>query len=137
MAGKNRRIHGGGFHHVSLKVSDLKRSVKFYTEGLGFVERISWGEGLQRRVLLDTGDGNYFELGQTSDPIREGGCFPHVALRTDNCDAALEAARAVGGVVTKGPKDVMLPANIPFKVRVAFIKGPDGEEIEFFQNELT
>jgi len=75
MAGKNKKISGGGFHHVSLKVSDLNRSIQFYTEGLGFVEKISWGEGLQRRVLLDTGDGNYFEFGQTPDPIREGGCF--------------------------------------------------------------
>ena len=137
MAGKNKKISGGGFHHVSLKVNDLNRSIKFYTEGLGFVEKISWGEGLQRRVLLDTGDGNYFEFGQTSDPICEGGCFPHVALRTDNCDAAVEAARAAGAIVTKEPKDVTLPAHPPLKIRVAFFKGPDGEEIEFFQNKLT
>ena len=137
MAGKNKKISGGGFHHVSIKVSDLNRSIKFYTEGLGFVERISWGVGLQKRVLLDAGDGDYFEFGQTSDPIRKGGCFPHVALRTDNCDAAIEAARAAGAIVTKAPKDVTLPAHPPLKIRVAFFKGPDGEEIEFFQNELT
>jgi len=137
MAGKNKKISGGGFHHVSLKVGDLNRSIQFYTEGLGFVEKISWGEGLQRRVLLDTGDGNYFELGQTPDPIREGGCFPHVALRTDNCNAAIESVRAAGAIVTKEPKDVILPTHPPFKIRVAFFKGPDGEEIEFFQNDLT
>jgi glyoxylase I family protein len=137
MAGKNEKIKGCGFHHVSIKVRDLNRSVKFYSEGLGFVEKVSWGEDLQRRVLLDPGDGNYFELGQTPDPIREGGCFPHVAFRTDNCDAAVEAALAAGALVTKEPKDVTLPANPPLKVRIAFIKGPDGEEIEFFQNELT
>ncbi len=137
MTEKNKKINGGGFHHVSLKVSDLKRSITFYTEGLGFIEKVSWGEGLQKRVLLDTGDGNYFELGPSSDPIREGGCFPHIALRTDDCNAAVEAARAAGAAVTKEPKDVMLPSHPPLKVRVAFIKGPDGEQIEFFQNELT
>jgi catechol 2,3-dioxygenase-like lactoylglutathione lyase family enzyme len=54
MAGKNKKIIGGGFHHVSLKVSDLNRSIKFYTEGLGFVEKISWGEERW------TGDRAYF-----------------------------------------------------------------------------
>jgi catechol 2,3-dioxygenase-like lactoylglutathione lyase family enzyme len=39
MAGKNKKINGGGFHHVFMKVSDLNKSLKFYTEGLGFVEK--------------------------------------------------------------------------------------------------
>ena len=56
MAGKNKKIGGGGFHHVFLKVSDLNRSIKFYTEALGFVEKVSWGEGAQRLVLLDAID---------------------------------------------------------------------------------
>lgn len=137
MTGKNWKSKAGGFHHVSMKVSDLNRSIKFYTEGLGFVARVSWGEGPKKRVLLDTGDGNYFELGETSDPILEGGSFPHVALRTDNCDAAIEAARAAGAVVTKEPEDTTLPADPPIKARVAFFKGPDGELIELFQNEVT
>ncbi|MDQ1318588.1 MAG: hypothetical protein QG588_2250 [Candidatus Poribacteria bacterium] len=137
MAGKNKKIGGGGFHHVFLKVSDLNRSIKFYTEALGFVEKVSWGVGAQRMVMLDTGDGNYFELGQTSDKISEGGFYPHVAIRTDNCDAALESARSAGAVVTMEPKDIDLPANPPFKVRIAFCKGPDGEVLEFFQNERT
>jgi len=137
MAGKNKKINGGGFHHVFMKVSDLNKSLKFYTEGLGFVEKVSWGEGAQKMVLLDTGDGNYFELGQTLDPIREGGSFPHVALRTDDCDSAIEAARAAGAEVTMEPKTINLPTNPSIQIRIAFFKGPDGELIELFQNELT
>ena len=138
MPSKNKTIAGCGFHHVYMKVRDLDASIKFYTEGLGFVEKVSWGEGQGRMVLLDTGDGNYFELSQ-GDPSESSGngAFQHVALRTDDCDAAIEAARAVGAEVTIEPKDVNLPVDPPLGVRIAFFKGPDGEVIEFFQNDQT
>ena len=67
MSGLNMKIKGCGFHHVSLKVKDLDKSIKFYSEGLGFAERFSWGKDPKRTVLMDTGDGNYFEISQ-GDP---------------------------------------------------------------------
>ena len=136
MSGKNKKIVGCGFHHVYMRVRDLEKSLKFYIEGLGFVERVSWGEGLQKMVLLDTGDGNYLEMSQ-GEPANTDGAFLHVALRADDCDAALEAARAAGAEVTMEPRDVTLPSDPPIPVRIAFFKGPDGEVIELFQNEAT
>lgn len=136
MAGTNKVIKGCGFHHLFMRVSDLEKSLKFYTEALGFVEKLSWGEGAGKMVLLDTGDGNYFELSQ-GEPKKSEGMFPHVALRIDDCDAAIEAARAAGAEVTVEPRDVNLPSDPPVPIRIAFFKGPDGELIELFQNELT
>lgn len=137
MPEKNKKIKGCGFHHVFIRVRDLERSLKFYTEGLGFVERLSWGKAPNRMVLLDTGDGNYFELSQGTPGQVESGAFLHIALRTDDCDAAIEAARAAGAEVTMEPRDVTLPSETPVKVKIAFFKGPDSEVIELFQNELT
>jgi glyoxylase I family protein len=61
----------------------------------------------------------------------------HFALRTTDCDQAIEAARAAGAEVTVEPRDVTLSADPPIPARIAFCKGPDGELIEFFQNEAT
>jgi glyoxylase I family protein len=138
LKGKNKTIGGGGFHHIAMRVSDFDASVQFYTQVLGFAEKIRWGEGSKRAVMLDTGDGNYIELfaGGVKEPRPEG-MILHFALRTDNCDAALDRARAAGMQVTMEPKDVEIPSTPPTPVRIAFCKGPDGEVIEFFQNSLT
>ena len=136
MSGINKKIIGCGFHHLSMRVRDLESSIKFYTEGLGFVERFSWGEGSKRTVLLDTGDGNYFEISQ-GEPGQGDGIFHHIALRSDDCDAAIEAARAAGAEVTMEPRDVDLPSKPPLHLRIAFFKGPDGEVVELFQNDQT
>jgi glyoxylase I family protein len=139
MAGKNKTIGGGGFHHVAIKVYDFEGAVKFYTEALGFTEKISWGEGDKRAVMLDVGDGNYLEIfaGGTREAKPDGSII-HFALRTDDCDKALERARKAGAQVTMESKslDIQSKPHVT-PVRIAFCKGPGGEVIEFFQNSLT
>lgn len=139
MAGNNAIIEGCGIHHVAIRAYDFEASVKFYTEALGFTEKIAWGEGDGRAVMLDTGDGNYLEIfaGGQDGPKPEGSIL-HFALRTDDCDGALERARSAGAEVTMEPKDIDIPSRpTSTPVRIAFCKGPDGETIEFLQNEIT
>jgi glyoxylase I family protein len=138
MAGHNKAIAGGGFHHVAMRVHDLDATLKFYVEGLGFQQKLAWGEGDRRAAMLDTGDGNYLEVfaGGSGEAGPEG-LVLHFALRTDNCDQAIERARAAGAEVTVEPRNVEIPSDPPLPVRLAFCKGPDGELIEFFQNDRT
>jgi catechol 2,3-dioxygenase-like lactoylglutathione lyase family enzyme len=49
-------------------VRDFDRSVAFYTDVLGFTKKIEWGQKPGRAVMLDTGDGNYFELFERPKP---------------------------------------------------------------------
>jgi glyoxylase I family protein len=138
--GRNEKIAGGGFHHVAIRVRDFDRSVAFYSDVLGFVKKIEWGQEPGRAIMLDTGDGNYLELFERPSQPRpsEEGVLLHFALRTSDCSAALERARSAGCEVTTEPKDVVIKsAPRPTPVRLAFFKGPDGEVIELFQNEMT
>ena len=137
MTSTNQKVKGCGFHHLSMKVKNLEKTIKFY-EALGFVERVSWGEAAKRTVLLDTGDHNYFEISQgDSDQAYGEGVFKHVALRVEDCSAAIEAARKAGGEITVETREVTLKTEKPIQIRIAFFKGPDGELIELFENKDT
>ena len=141
MSSKNEVIAGCGYHHVAIRAADFEGAVRFYTEGLGFRLAVRWGEGDGRAALLDGGDGNYMEVfaGGKRAPFEaapEGGIL-HYALRTTDCDTAIERARAAGATVTVEPKTLELNSEPKITIRIAFCIGPAGETIEFFQNDRT
>ena len=133
MKGTNTKIGGGGFHHLAMTVSDLDKSLSFYVDGLGFKVAKTWGAPEKPAALLDTGDGNYVELFSGRTEPAGDGMVAHFAIRTDDCTAAIEVARAAGAEVTVEAKNVDIQSDPPFPVRIAFFKGPDGEIVELFE----
>lgn len=122
-----------GFHHVAIRVKDFEATLRFYTEGLEMLAGAVWGEDDNRGVMLDCGNGNAIEVfsGGSVEEKPEG-TWLHIALKTDDCDRALEKAHAAGAEVTMNPKDIVEVEALG-KIRIAFCKGLNGEVIEFFQ----
>jgi glyoxylase I family protein len=131
----NLKLRGGGLHHVAIEASDFERSLRFYTEGLGFREVLTFPEEGQTVAMLDTGDGTYVELFSDGTGERPSGSILHLALRTTDCDEAARRARTAGGTITQEPTDVVLEGDPPVPVRYSFCEGPDGEQIELFQSD--
>ena len=139
MAEQTGRPIANGFHHIAMRVTDFDAAVEFYESGLGFSRTVWWGNDKSKAMLLHAGNGNYIEVFAGADEdAASAGAVIHFALRTDDCDAAIARAVAAGAEVTVPPKDVTIPSQPqPTPVRIAFCRGPSGETIEFFQNELT
>ncbi|BCM89562.1 hypothetical protein IAD21_01409 [Abditibacteriota bacterium] len=133
----NQKISGSGFHHVAIRTHNFEQSIRFYTEALGFVQKIAWGEVPARAVMLDTGDGNYLEIfereGVAGETTGEANIL-HFALRCDDCVAATEVARAAGAKVTLEPTVPGVFTNLGLKTKISFVLGPDGEIVEFFES---
>lgn len=129
-----------GFHHIAIKASNFEKSLNFY-KALGLTERVRWGEGDGRAVMLNMGDGGLIELfangelrAQTADEVNEH--WLHLALKTDDVDFAYETAINAGATPRTAPMVVAPDGAVPaIRMRIAFVYGPDGEIIEFF-NEL-
>jgi len=134
----NQTIQGSGFHHVAIRTHDFEASLKFYIEGLGFSQKIAWGEAPARAVMLDTGDGNYLEVfereGVPVETMGEANIL-HFALRCADCEAATEKARAAGAKVTMEPKVPEVFTQMGLATKISFVQGPDGEVVEFFESQ--
>jgi catechol 2,3-dioxygenase-like lactoylglutathione lyase family enzyme len=154
----SRSVAGPGLHHVGLFVSDVTRSIKFYTEALGFRVTYRWQGAVGKQptktfkfslpgVFLDAGDGNYIEFFPVGDmPLSQPG-FPlnHFSLRVADVDAVYKRALAAGakphefklpdGTWDCTPTDVEMTGEPPVQIRIAFLRGLDGELIELFNNQ--
>jgi len=131
----NQKLPGCGFHHVAIWTANWEKSLDFYTEGLGFSQKIIWGQAPGRGVMLDTGDGNYLEIFERETaPTPSGEAhILHLCFRVDDCAAAVEVARAAGAEVTAETFAPETFEKMGLGAKIAFILGPDGEIIEFFE----
>lgn len=117
-------------HHVSLKAfgaGKLDEAVEFYCGMLGLSLKRRWENG----ALINAG-GALIEI-FASDTEFEAGVIKHFALETDDVDGCVETVRNSGFEVLTEPADKCLPCTPPLYLRMAFVKGPLGEEIEFFK----
>lgn len=122
------------FHHVALKCANLEKSLTMY-QALGMQEVLRWGEGENEIVMLDIGDGGRFELfANGGDEYAVNGKWQHFALGVDDVAATYQTALKAGFKTKKEPCVIPLDAK-PHKaqINIAFVIGPDGEELEFFK----
>ena len=130
----NEIIKGMGFHHIGLKVADFAKSREMY-RALGMKEICGWGEGDGEIVMFDLGDGGRIELfAGGCDHLSKEGKWLHFAMKVDDVTAAYETALAGGFTSKIAPKVVPLNSwPAPISINIAFVVGPDGEELEFFK----
>ena len=118
-----------------LRVGDLDRSVRFYTEVLGMKVLRTTDRPEQKYSLAfvgyDTEDkASVIELTYNYGvPKYEmGGAFGHLAIEVDNCAQACDAVRAKGGKVAREAGPVKGGSTV-----IAFVEDPDGYKIEFIE----
>ncbi|MDR1570409.1 MAG: VOC family protein [Oscillospiraceae bacterium] len=122
-----------GYHHIGLYVKDGGESLRFYTEGLGGKITFSFPmSGSDKTIyLVDLGGGAVVEIiPRGGEEAESNPRWVHVAVATDDARAAYQLAIDAGAKAQSAPTDAMLGT---MAVCNAFVKGPDGETIEFFQ----
>lgn len=123
--------------HTMLRVGNLERSVKFYTEVLG-MKRLRTTDRPEQKYSLafvgyDTEDrASVLELTYNYgvDKYDLGSAFGHIALEMPDVAKACDAVRAKGGKVSREAGPVKGGTTV-----IAFVEDPDGYKIEFIERK--
>ena len=118
--------------HTMLRVGDLDRSIRFYTEVLGMklLRRKDYPAGEFTLAFIgygDEADHTVLELTYNWDTSKYelGDGFGHVAIEVDDVYRAAKVIRERGGKIIREPG----PMNAGTTV-IAFVEDPDGYQIE-------
>ena len=123
--------------HTMLRVGDLERAVKFYTEVLGMKLLRTTDRPEQKYSLAFVG----YE-GEDKSAVLEltynygvdkydlGSAFGHVAIEVADAKKACDAVRSRGGAVTREAGPVKGGTTV-----IAFVQDPDGYKIEFIERK--
>jgi lactoylglutathione lyase len=121
--------------HTMLRVGDLQRSIRFYTEVLGMKLLRTTDRPEQKYSLAFVGYDDekraaVLELTYNYGVERYdlGGGFGHVAIGVPDVKQACDKVRSNGGKVTREPGPVKGGTSV-----IAFVEDPDGYKIEFIQ----
>ena len=123
--------------HTMLRVGDLERSLRFYTEVLGMklLRRRDFPEGKFTLAFVGYGeesDNAVLELTCNWDVDRYdlGGGYGHVAVEVEDAYRACEEVNKRGGKVSREAGPMKHGTTV-----IAFVEDPDGYKIEFIQRK--
>ena len=121
--------------HTMIRVGDLARSIRFYTEVLGMtlLRQQDYPDG--KFTLAFVGYGPEAEQAVIEltynygvDRYDLGSGFGHIALAVDDAYAACDAIRQRGGKVAREAGPMKHGSTV-----IAFVEDPDGYKIELIQ----
>lgn len=136
------------YSHLGVCVSDLDRSLRFYTEGLGFEEAESWAVGPEFGTLMEVEgvalqsrflrrEGCTIELLFYDNPGAQGPAerrpmnqlgLTHLCFKVDDVDATVARVVAAGGTVHPHTRTTF-PAGED-SMDFVYCTDPDGTRIE-------
>ena len=125
--------------HTMLRVGDLQRSVRFYTDVLGMKLLRTTDRPEQKYSLAFVGydteeRASVIELTYNYGVERYdlGGGFGHLAIGVPDVKGACERVRKNGGKVTREAGPVKGGTTV-----IAFVEDPDGYKIEFIERQAA
>lgn len=140
-----------GFSHIGIGVSDVERSVTFYSEVLGFsvlyrmdfegneVATTMEQEGAFRSVMLSRGDIRVELLQWIDVPVSGGGKkpmtelgFTHLSFRVEDVDGLNDLVTQYGGTVLPQTRTVL--GDDDEAPKLLYLLDPDGTRIELMEN---
>lgn len=118
--------------HTMLRVTDLPRSIAFYTDVLGMtlLRQQEYPEGQFTLAFLGYGvesENTVIELTYNwgVDHYELGNGYGHIAIAVDNVQATVDGMRAKGANILREPGPMKAGTTV-----LAFLEDPDGYRIE-------
>lgn len=130
-------MSNGRILHTMLRVGDLDRSIKFYTDVMGMT-LLRTNENKEYQYTLaflgygDEAQGAVIELTYNWDTseYEHGNAFGHIAVGVEDIYSTCDAIKQAGGNVSREPGPVKGGTT-----HIAFVKDPDGYMLELIQNK--
>lgn len=123
--------------HTMLRVGDLERSLRFYTEVLGMrvLRRNDYPDGKFTLAFVGYGDESETAVLELThnwgvDKYDLGTAYGHIAIAVDDAYKACEEIRRRGGKVTREAGPMKHGTTV-----IAFVEDPDAYKIELIQRK--
>ncbi len=123
--------------HTMLRVADLERSLRFYTEVLGMrlLRRKDYPEGKFTLAFVGYGDETDTAVIELThnwgvDKYELGNAFGHIAVAVEDAYKACEEVKRRGGKVTREAGPMKHGTTV-----IAFIEDPDTYKIELIERK--
>lgn len=123
--------------HTMLRVGNLDKSIKFYTEimGMSLLRQKDYPDGKFTLAFVGYGDekdNTAIELTHNwdTDNYEMGNGFGHLAIEVDDVYVACEKIKQQGGDIIREAGPMNAGTTI-----IAFVKDPDGYEVELLNKK--